>query len=75
MALQEDAKQIMGRIIREARKAQKLTQKQLGLKMGYPESSAERTIQHWESGRHPVPIEQLKPLSRILKITVDQMLP
>lgn len=75
MALQEDAKQIMGQIIREARRSQKLTQKQLGLKMGYSEGTAERIIQHWEHGTQPVPLEQLKPLSRILKITVDQMLP
>ena len=75
MALQEDAKQIMGRIIREARKAQKLTQKQLGLKMGYSESSAERIIQHWESGSQPVPLEQLKQLAKVLGTTVDNLLP
>lgn len=71
----DEDKKKMGNIIREARRNLKLTQKQLGLKMGYTEKTAEPTIQHWEAGRHPVPLEQLKPLSKVLKVTVDQLLP
>ena len=71
----DEDKKKMGQIIRQARKNLKMTQKQLGIEIGYSEASAERIIQHWEAGSQPVPLEQLKSLAKILKTTIENLLP
>ena len=61
--------------IKKVRQEAGMTQKQVGLACGYEEKSAERTARHWESGTTPVPIEKLRPLSQVLNIPLDQLLP
>ena len=51
------------------------TQKELGLKMGHPESSADNIVRQWESGRRPVPIDKIRPLAAALNLTLDDLIP
>lgn len=66
---------MLGKIIKPARQKLGLTQKQLGLLCGYPESSAERTVQHWEHDRQNPPLEKIRALAAALKIPLDQLIP
>ena len=66
---------MLGKIIRDARIRAKLTQKQLGLLCEYKESSAERTVQHWEHDRQDPPLDKLRLLSRALKIPLEELIP
>ena len=65
----------IGEIIQAKRKAAHLTQKKLGEMVGFPEASAERMIQHWEHGRRPIGVEDLRPLCRALKCTLEELIP
>jgi transcriptional regulator with XRE-family HTH domain len=60
---------------KQARKAKKLTQKKLGLLLGYPESTAERIVQHWEYGTQPIPMKHFRKLSEILEIPLERFIP
>ena len=61
--------------LRAARIAAGLTQKQLGLACGYIESSAERTVQHWESGKQSPPLDKLRALADALHVSLDYLIP
>lgn len=65
----------IGEIIQWKRKAAHITQKQLGMMVGFPEASAERMIQHWEHGRRPIRVEDLRPLCRALHCTLEELIP
>jgi len=60
---------------RQARINKRLTQKKLGLMLGYPEKSAERTVQHWEYGTQPIPLKHFRKLSEILEIPLERFIP
>lgn len=64
-----------GEELKEARLARHLTQKKLGLLLGYPENTAERIVQHWEYGTHPIPLKHFRKLSEILEIPIDKFIP
>lgn len=66
---------MIGQIIRKARKAAGLTQKQLGLLCGFSEASAERVVQFWECDQRDPPIEKLRDLAKALKIPLDRLVP
>ena len=57
--------QKIGAFISELRKDRKLTQEQLGEKLGV----SQRSISRWETGRNMPDISLLKPLSSELGIT------
>ena len=61
--------------LRTARVAAGLTQRQLGEMCGYTGNSAERTVQHWESGRSAPPIDKLRALANALHVTLDYLIP
>lgn len=61
--------------LRTARIAAGLTQRQLGEMCGYTGNSAERTVQHWESGRSAPPIDKLRALANALHVTLDYLIP
>lgn len=65
----------IGEIIQAKRKAARLTQKQLGLNLGYSEKSAERIIQFWEHGDRRPDVTELRPLCRALNCTLEQLIP
>jgi len=65
----------IGERIKAARKEKKLTQKRLGELLGYTGRSAELMVQHWERGRRQVPIEVVKPMSKILDIPLEDLIP
>jgi transcriptional regulator with XRE-family HTH domain len=68
--------QIMtGEELKKARILKTLTQKQLGLMLGYNEKIAERTVQHWEYGARPIPVKHFRALSKILAIPLDKFIP
>jgi transcriptional regulator with XRE-family HTH domain len=61
--------------IRAARVAAGMTQKQLGLAVGFSENSAERMIQKWEYGKQAPSLQYLRPLSNALKVSLDYLVP
>lgn len=61
--------------IRAARIAANLTQKQLGVQAGYPESAAQGIVGRWEAGTRPVPVEKLRIVAKLLKLTIDDLVP
>lgn len=64
-----------GEELKKARIAKALTQEKLGLLLGYDIKSAELTIQHWESGRRPIPAKQYRALSKILGLPLEAFVP
>lgn len=62
-------------LIRTRRQAVGLTQKALGLRCGYKESSAEQVVQNWEYGKQPVPLARMRVLAAALEIPVDDLIP
>lgn len=65
----------IGEKIRAARVAAGLTQKQLGLAVGFSENSAERMIQKWEYGKQAPSLQYLRPLANALKVSLDYLVP
>lgn len=63
-----------GEFIRIRRQELHLTQRDLGLALGYTDRSAGTVIQNWEHGRSPVPIDKLRALAAALKIPLDSPL-
>lgn len=61
--------------IRAARIAANLTQKQLGEQAGYTGSAAQVTVGRWEIGARPVPVEKLRIVAKLLKLTIDDLVP
>lgn len=62
-------------MLRELRIAAGKTQKQLGKECGYPESTAENTIQYWEAGTRLPPVKKLRTLADALNVPVDKVVP
>lgn len=65
----------IGDMLREKRRRKKLTQQRLGELLGYEGRTAELMVQHWEHNREAIPTRKLKPLSKILDIPVEDLLP
>ena len=61
--------------IRAARMNAAFSQKELGEKLGYEGRSAEVTVQRWESGARPVPLEKIRALAAALNLTLDDLIP
>jgi len=64
-----DQKKI-GKFIAELRKEKHLTQEQLGEKLGV----TNKTISRWENGNYMPDLSLLEPLSRILEISLNELL-
>ena len=65
-----------GEIIRNARLAKGLTQKQLGMLCGYEiPKTAENMVQHWERNASPIPIDRLRRLCAALDLPLDALIP
>jgi transcriptional regulator with XRE-family HTH domain len=64
-----------GEELKAARRVKKLTAEQVGLMLGFDIKSAERTVQHWESGKREVPLKHIRKLSEILEIPIDRFIP
>lgn len=62
-------------IIKAARLRCGYTQQELGEKLGYKGRSAEVTVQRWESGSRPVPLDKIRPLAAALNLTLDDLIP
>ena len=61
--------------IKTARLMVGLTQQQLGEACGYEDKSALVTVNRWESGTRPVPIEKLRTVAKLLNLTLDDLVP
>lgn len=57
--------------IRELRKAKKLSQQELAVKIGVDRS----TIAKWETGTNSPRTDKLRQLSKILECSLDELLP
>ena len=68
-------KPMLGETIKRARIKAGLSQKKLGMLCGYPEASAERSVQHWEHDRRDPPLEKLRMLCKALGISLEQLIP
>ncbi len=55
-------------VLREARKAAGLKQRELGVALGYPEEHAKNFISNWETGYRPIPRKHIKALAALLHI-------
>lgn len=64
-----------GEIIRTARQAKGLTQKQLGMLCGYGDNTAEVCVRKWELNTKPVPIDRLRRLCAALDLPLDALIP
>lgn len=64
-----------GEELKHARVMKCLTQRKLGLMLGFDEKSAERTVQHWESGNREIPAKLYRQVSKILGIPLEKLIP
>ncbi|MBF0236703.1 MAG: helix-turn-helix transcriptional regulator [SAR324 cluster bacterium] len=64
---------LLGEIISGARLEQGLTQKELGIEMGYAENSAGQVIHKIEDGKIPIPKRKITKLLDVLQITHDKL--
>lgn len=64
-----------GEIIRNARQAKGLTQKQLGELCGYEGATGEAHVRRWELEVRPVPIDRLRRLCAALDLPLDALIP
>lgn len=60
----------LGARVAQARKAQNLTQQQLGERLGIPQ----QTLAHYEGGYVRFPASMLPPLAQILGLTLDELM-
>ena len=75
IAVGDDLMTEYGEMIRSFRQAAGLTQKDLGLAMGYNESTADVSIRHIESGRNYPPIDRLRKMSAALGVPLENLIP
>lgn len=61
--------------LKAARLAAGVTQRKLGIALGYEMFTAQPMINKWESGHQPIPIHQVRKIAEILKIPIDQLVP
>lgn len=64
-----------GEELRQARINRKLTQKQLGEKLGYKGQIAQRIVQSWEYNERGIPLKRFRELSDILQIPLERFIP
>ena len=57
--------------LKQARKNMKISQKDLGIKIGIDPSSASGRMNHYETGRHMPDIETLKKMAKELDVPVN----
>ena len=60
----------MGSFLAELRKEHKLTQAELGEKIGV----TNKTISRWETGNYMPPVEMLEALSDLYGLTINELL-
>ena len=60
----------MGSFLAELRKERKLTQAELGEKLGV----TNKTVSRWETGTYMPPVEMLEELSRLYGLTINEIL-
>lgn len=61
---------MLGRRLAKARKDARLTQVELGSRLGVPQ----KTISNWESGNNTPSLEYFKKLAVILEVSADSLL-
>lgn len=64
-----------GKELKERRKTMGFTQRGLAEALGYKGRAGECTIQNWEYDKQPIPLKHYKKLSRLLDLTLEEMLP
>lgn len=62
--------QKIGKFLKELRKEHNMTQEQLGDKIGV----TNKTISRWETGNYMPPVENLKQLSDIYQVSINEIL-
>ena len=61
---------VIGQFLKELRREKKLTQEELGEKVGV----TNKTISKWENGNYMPPIDVLMQLSEIHNVTINEIL-
>lgn len=56
------------KVLRQAREAAGMTQKALGVALGYPEDHAQSFVSNWETEYRPIPRKHIKTLAALLNI-------
>jgi transcriptional regulator with XRE-family HTH domain len=62
---------VVGSLLERARKARKVTEKQLGAALGI----SRQQVHFWETGEQRLPIYQAYAIARVLQISVTELLP
>lgn len=62
------------KVLRQAREAAGLTQKALGVALGYPEDHAQSFVSNWETGYRPIPRKHIKALAALLHVELADLL-
>lgn len=71
----EDFKILFAANLKRLRRTAGITQKELGLAMGYTDKSAMRMIQKWELGEQLPRLENIRLLADNLSCTIDTLIP
>ena len=64
-----------GKLIRALRTTAGLTQRELGLAVGYDENNASRNVRAWEAGRTLPTLKRLRALARALHCSLGTLVP
>ena len=62
------------KVLRQAREAAGLTQKALGVALGYPEDHAQSFVSNWETEYRPIPRKHIKALAVLLHVEPADLL-
>lgn len=64
-----------GEELKRARIRKVLTQKRLGMMLGYKPNTADTVVQKWEYGERPIPMKHFRELSKILEVPLEKFIP
>ena len=61
-------------MLKDARKKLGLTQRELGVKLGYNTPTAQIMVSMWESGKTSVPRDKIIEVSKLLNIPIENLI-
>ena len=64
-----------GEELKNARLRAHITQRKLGLLLGYKVDTADTVVQKWEYGERPIPMKHFRELSKILGVPLEKFIP
>ena len=65
----------IGSELKRYRERSYITQKRLGVMLGFPEQYAEAIIHHWEHDKRNVPLKHFRKLHELIGIPYEKLIP